>query len=159
VAGDCFIRIQGKVQGKFVGEAHDREFEGAIDVETWNWGGSRELGSAMRQKSALALSELAFTHRVDAASIQLLSALATAESCKVELTMRRAGGEAQKFLAIRLENVLLTEVRLEFVEPGKLPLESVKLSFEKIEVEYTMQAGTGAKGVTKTWNHELKAVA
>ena len=73
--------------------------------------------------------------------------------------MRRAGGEAQKFLAIRLENVLLTEVRLEFVEPGKLPLESVKLSFEKIEVEYTMQAGTGAKGVTKTWNHELKAVA
>ena len=69
MAGDCFIRIQGKVQGKFVGEAHDREFEGAIDVETWNWGGSRELGSAMRQKSALALSELAFTHRVDAATI------------------------------------------------------------------------------------------
>lgn len=156
MAGDCFIRLQGKQQGKIVGEAQDRDFDGAIEVETWNWTGQRAFGSGVQARGALSLSNLQFQHRVDAASVQLLSALATAESCKAELTMRRAGGQAQKFLAIRLENVLLTEVRLEFDEPGKLPLESVKLSFEKIEVEYVAQAASGAKGVTKVWTHELK---
>ena len=123
--------------------------------ETWNWGGSRAQRSGLKI-GALAVSELTFCHRVDAASVHLLSALATAESCKAELTMRRAGGEAQKFLVIRLENVLLTEVRLEFSEPGQLPLEQVKLSFEKIEVEYVAQAVSGAKGVSKVWTYELR---
>lgn len=159
MAGDCFIRLQGKIQGKFVGEAQDQEFSGAIDVESWHWTGSRPSGSALQKRGALSLSELVFRHRVDSASVNLLSALAAAESCKAELTMRRAGGEAQKFFMIRLENVLLTEVGLEFSESGKLPLESVALTFEKIEVEYVMQAATGAKGVSKVFTHELKGAA
>jgi type VI secretion system secreted protein Hcp len=159
VAGDCFIRLQGKIQGKFVGETQDLEFAGAIDVESWNWTGSRPPGSGLQKRGALSLSELVFRHRVDSASVHLLSALATAESCKAELTMRRAGGEAQKFLLIRLGNVLLTEVGLEFSESGKLPLESVALSFEKIEIEYVAQAASGAKGVSKVFTHELKGAA
>ncbi len=156
MAGDCFIRLQGKAQGKFVGEAQDKEFAGAIDVESWNWSGSRPMRSGIHGRGAMTATELEFRHRVDAASVHLLSALATAESCKAELTMRRAGGEAQKYLMVRLDNVLLTEVRLEFHESGKLPLESVKLSFEKIEVEYVAQAGTGLKGVSKVWTYELR---
>ena len=156
MAGDCFIRLQGRTQGKFAGESQDREFSEAIDVESWRWTGQREASGGARQRGALRLGELVFTHRVDAGSVQILSALAAAEACTAELIMRRAGGEAQKYLTIRLEKVLVVKVELVFGgAEERLPLESVSLAYEKVEVEYTAQAGTGMRARTKTWTHDL----
>ena len=156
MTGDCFIHLQGKIQGKFGGESQDREFSDAIDVESWHWAGQREAAGGARQRGALRLGELVFRHRVDAGSVPILAALATAEACTAELVLRRAGGEAQKYLVIRLENVLVVSVELAFGTADlPIPLESVSLAYEKIEVEYTAQAATGMRARTKTWTHEL----
>jgi type VI secretion system secreted protein Hcp len=154
VLGDCFISFKGKRQGAINGEAQDEAFKGTIDVESWHWGVEVPVSQGFTdQIGRIRVRPFIFSHRVDAASAQLLSALATHEEAEAELTMRRAGGQAQKYLKISFKDVRLLSIEVGYTTPGQIPLESVTFTFARMDYEYAPQTAVGGRGGSKTWTY------
>ncbi len=151
MSGDCFIKFE-----QVPGETEDKEFAGAIDVVGWNWGVERSGNSVIGQKrtrSAADVKAFEFRHHTDSASAGLMQRCYNNTLIKTAvLSMRRAGGKAQKYLEIRFKNVQITRVMLLHDEANEIPVESVTFSFEAVDFDYTMQSKEGAD---KTGRHSF----
>src|SRR5690606_5877011 len=108
MAGDAFIQID-----QIAGEAEDKDYAGAIEVDGWQWGLSRDSArpSQGARRGAVQVRHFTFSHAIDAASPQLLHRCATGTTlAKAVLTMRRAGGAALRYLEATFNNVVIIEV-------------------------------------------------
>jgi len=140
--------VQGQKAGKINGESEDSSHKDEIDVLSWSWGmvspTDLATGQASGKYSAQAVN---VTKRVDKASTALMSALATNETItKAVLTVRKAGkkGVPIEYLKLTLEQARLIshQVHTSPSDPAAL-LEDLKLSFQKITVDYTPQGPDG----------------
>ncbi len=145
--GDIVLRVEGKDTGPISGES--LQPPGAIDVLEWSWRmtGPSSLGGS-GPASRCALSELRLTKSVDKASTPLLNVMRSNEVIKkAVLTVRKSGSVPPvDFLIVTLERARLTAIDISTVAPGEPTLvEHLSLAFEKIEIAYAGQSGTGSK--------------
>jgi type VI secretion system secreted protein Hcp len=142
MSSDCFINMD-----QVPGEAHDKDFAGAIEVIAWNWGISwRGDLSKNTRKGTADVGHFTFNHHLDSASAGLLHRCALGIPVpKATLTQRRAGGKAaQNFLVIKFKDVRIVQVALASGSAGDYPQEEVAFSFQSVAFEYAPQSGTGA---------------
>ncbi len=149
MAFDCFLKIDG-IQGESKDAAHKNE----IEVLSLNWG-ANQTGTAAYGGGAGAgrvnMQDISFTKRFDKASPKLMLNCCNGTHIKnAVFTLRKAGGEQQEYMFIRLNDVIVSSVSAGGSTDGgdDIPLESVTFNYGKIEVEYKEQKEDGTLGGT-----------
>jgi type VI secretion system secreted protein Hcp len=145
-ASDLFLHIEGR-GGAIKGESSTQGHVGDIEVRTWHWGvaAASAIGSGT-STARRSYRHFVITKSLDSASTPLMSSLVTnAELRQVDLTMRKAGGEAIDYFKVELKGARVVDVDVE-VDLSGVPVERVTFSFTRVTATYTPQgnAGSGA---------------
>jgi type VI secretion system secreted protein Hcp len=150
-AFDYFLRIDG-----IPGESIDAKHKDEIEVQSWSWGETQEHAPSPSGGGAakVAMTDLHVSTTISKASPQLLLACASGKHVKsAVLTGRRAGKAQADFLTFSLSDVLVSGYQTGGAT-ADAPLDSISLSFSKIEVSYQAQTakGTLAPPVRAGWD-------
>ncbi|AQQ66486.1 Hcp family type VI secretion system effector [Microbulbifer agarilyticus] len=123
------------------GNVTAKGYEDWIEVDSFNFGVGRgitmEAGAvANREATRPSLSEVTVTKRIDAASGGLFKTSVTGdEGVKVEIHVVQTGANSvEKFAVYSLEDVLISSYSIA-ASAGGAPMESISLSFAKIEAD------------------------
>ena len=129
---------------------------GWIELQSFQWGVGRGVssprdatsgGAANRESSRPSVSEIVITKRTDAASPLFSQAALHDTRDKCELHFDKANtSNAQPYMTINLENVMVSHFSVSSGPGGDRPVESLTLNFTKIE--YKNSAQTGTSGLT-----------
>ena len=155
MASSIFARI-----GTIKGESRDAKHKDEIEVLSWSWGVSQS-GTAGHGGGGGAgkasFQDLTFTHHVDKASPLLMKACATGEHVKdATITVRKAGKGQQEYLVITLTDLLVTSVSTSVSAEGDATMESVGMSFAKVDLEYKPQKADGSLEAGILFKYDLK---
>lgn len=149
---DYFLRVDG-IQGDSTNERH----RGEIDVLSFSWGAAQQ-GTGVSGGGAgagkVSFQDLHFAKKTDASSPKLMLVCATGEHIKeVVLTGEMSGKKGQKFMEVRLTDVLISSFS-QAGSSGGMPTEQVSLNFAKISFKYYPVNSDGSLGepVTGEWN-------
>lgn len=143
MAADMFLKVEGAD-----GESEDKAQKNWIEVLSWSWGES-QTGSAGKGGGSgvgkVDMQDFAFTKYLDKSSPKLMFFCASGKHIpKVEFLARKAGGEQQKYMTVKFEDVLVSSYNTSNSSgSGSLPVESITLNFSKIEMEYFQQDSKG----------------
>lgn len=144
---DLFLDVQTKRAGKIKGESTAQGHVDDIALSGWSWGAQAgdSVGygarTAKRQYRPLVVSK-----SIDAASVMLLSALATNDEVKqATLTMRKAGGEAVDYYTLKLGGARILDIAYDVDDQGAT-VERVEFTFTRFDVEYQGQDAAGGGG-------------
>jgi type VI secretion system secreted protein Hcp len=117
-------------------------FKNWIELDTFQWGVGRSIGTAARgaysrEHSEPSISEITVTKRTDVASPKLLlDAVAGKLDSKVEIKFTTTTkGKVETFLTYKLENVGISGYSLS--SSGDMPVEHLSLNFTKITETFT----------------------
>jgi type VI secretion system secreted protein Hcp len=141
---DYFLKLDG-----IPGESVDAKHKGEIDVLSWSWGESHPTpvspgGGGGSGK--VAMTDLHVSANLSKASPQLLLACAAGTHIKGAVLTGRKGGKAQaEFLTFSLSDVLVSAYQTGGAT-AEAPLDSISLSFSKIEMTYREQSAKGGLG-------------
>lgn len=165
MSDELFLKIDG-IPGESADDRHREE----IEVDSWSWGlsspsrpGSGGGGGGAGRVGKVEVADLTFTHRLDVASPRLMDACATARRVEnAVLTARRAGGDVQDYLMVRLDEVRVSAVSVDAAASADLdelgrPAEQVTLAFSAIRVEYRRQAPDGSLQAPVVFEWSLQA--
>lgn len=165
-SSDMFIKIEGARSGVFKGESRDPAHIDEIQLLAWSWGmegnASATVSAGGRAAGAnqVSVRELEIVKRVDSATTAIMSALRSNEVLKtVTLSVRKAGGSSPvEYLKVILEKGRVRSVDLETGVQGADELigERVRISFQKITVEYRPQQSQGGGGGASSFTTELE---
>ena len=129
------------------GEATDKEHQGWINLESYEWGMSRPSSSATgqsRRRGAATIEDLTFVKELDTSSLRLTDYLAKGRITPlVELHLHGPGpteGDEGPYLVYRLSNVSVSSYHISWASDER-PTESVSINFEGIEAVYAPQEG------------------
>ena len=154
MAADYFLQITG-----IAGESTDAKHKNWIDVEAWSWG-ETNTGPVSAGGGAGAgkvqMQDFQFTTRVSKASPALFLACANGQHMKeAKLAAVKAGAMQQEFLTWTFSDVLVSGYQTGGAE-GDLVMDSVSLTFSKIQVEYKAQKADGSldKAITAGWDQK-----
>jgi type VI protein secretion system component Hcp len=141
--GDCFLKIVASKSGVVKGESADPDFPGYIQLLSWSWGAQTTTGG--NGKSRAQSQALSFTCNTDSSYAALISILITNDEIKTAtLQMRRSGGpKSQNYLTKTFKKAKLESINVGFNDTQLIPVASISMSFEEIEVEYRPQAEHG----------------
>jgi len=148
MAADVFLKL-----GDIKGESQDKTHKDEIEILSWSWGANNPTNIAYGSGGGtgkVSFSDISFMHELDKASSALYQACAKGTHIpEATLTCRKAGGEQQEYLIVKLKTVFVSGVSLSQGGSDK-PTESVSLSFGEINMEYKPQKldGTLDAGVT-----------
>jgi type VI secretion system secreted protein Hcp len=144
-AFDYFLRVDG-IQG----ESADAKHKGEIDVLSWSWGETQPIppaGGGGGGAGKVEMSDLTVVARVSKASPHLLLACASGKHFKsAVLTGRKAGKGQADYLTFSLSDVLVSSYQTGGSASDEPPMDSVALSFGRIQVEYKEQKADGSLG-------------
>jgi type VI secretion system secreted protein Hcp len=155
VAADIFAKL-----GDIKGESLDDKHKGEIEILSWSWGvsntaGFKGVGGGAGAGKAT-FHDLSFTHKIDKASPVLMQACATGVHLKeATITHRKAGKGQQEFLVIKMNDVIITSVS--DGESGDGGVESVSLTFGKVDLEYRPQKADGSLDAGIHFKYDIKA--
>ncbi len=142
MASDIFVKI-----GNVPGDSFDTRHKDEIEAISFSWGVTNEARMATSGSGSAGkptIKELTFVHAIDRATPKLLQACATGTHLPdATITHRRAGGQQQEFLIVRLTDVLITSVT-QGGGSDQPAAESVCLAFAKIDFEYRSQKADGS---------------
>ena len=154
MAVDMYLEID-----KLSGESEDKVHKGHIQLLGWSWavaqtGTSASGGGATAGKAEH--NDLEIRKIVDRASPVLFEWCSAGTHIKfVNLTVRKAGGEALEYLVIRLEDVIITSFDIAGEPKDDQIQEKIRLNYARSSVTYTPQdTGSGMCGgkITGGWN-------
>jgi type VI secretion system secreted protein Hcp len=155
MASSIFARI-----GTIKGESRDARHKDEIEVLSWTWGLSQSGGGGQGGGAGVgkvSFHDFTFTHRVDKASPSLMKACATGTHVKdATITVRKAGKGQLEYLVITMNDVLVTSVSTSVGSDGDSTLESVGLSFAKVDLEYKPQKADGSLEAGVHFKYDLK---
>jgi type VI secretion system secreted protein Hcp len=143
-AVDFFLKIEG-VEGESTDDKHKKE----IDLESWSWGehqtGTHASGGG-GGAGKVAMQDFTFTKKIDKSSPVLFLRCAAGTHIKEALlTCRKAGGDQQEYMTIKMSDLLVSNYQVTGSGGGGIvPMESVSLNFSKIEYEYKPQKADGS---------------
>ncbi|MDR2014384.1 MAG: type VI secretion system tube protein Hcp [Azoarcus sp.] len=154
MAFDAFLKVDG-----IPGESKDDRYKNWIEIKTFAHGVdqpvSRTVSSAGGATAERADFEpVTITKEVDISSPKLWEASYTGKHIKeVIIELCRAGGNKEKYLEIRMENVLVSNFRQG--SGGEFPVEHVSFAPGKITMTYNQQKredGMGGGCVAAGWD-------
>jgi type VI secretion system secreted protein Hcp len=153
MAFDYFLAIDG-----IPGESVDDKHKGEIDVDSWSWG---ETQSAPAHGPAagtgkVQIQDLQVTANMSKASPKLMLACASGQHIRsAVLTGRRAGKAQVEFLTFALSDVLVSSYQTGDSQAGA-PVDSVSLSFAKVQIEYKETQADGRLGASTEFGWDVK---
>jgi type VI secretion system secreted protein Hcp len=142
-------------------------FVGQIELSSYSWGVSRQVGSAMagatnRNASVPIVAELVITKPEDEASGNLFkeSLAATGTATAVISLVRTDAGGGKLYLEYTLSNVIISSYSVSGGSDGR-PHESLSLNFTKIESKFIPEAVGGDEGdpFPVTYNLETQSTS
>jgi type VI secretion system secreted protein Hcp len=144
MAVDFFLKIEG-----IEGESQDEKHKGEIDIESWSWGeaqaASAGRGAGGGGAGKVSMQDFAFVMRANKASPKLMLSCATGDHIKeAKLTCRKAGGEQQEYMTVRLEDVVVSSYTTSGSAGDGVPFDQFAMNFAKIEFEYKPQKPDGS---------------
>ncbi len=156
---DFFLKLDG-----IKGESTDAKHKGEIEIESFSAGLSNS-GSFANAPGAgggsgkVSFQDIHFTKKVDSSSPLLMLACATGSHVKeATLTCRKAGGDQQEYLKIKLTDCLVSSFQEGGQGDGKLiPVDQLSINFAKINFDYLPQDATGKVGNAIRSGYDLKA--
>lgn len=153
MASDIFAKI-----GNIPGESFDARHKDEIEVISFTWGvtNAASAGSGGAQTTGKPLiRELLFVHAIDKATPKLLQACATGTRLPdATITHRRAGGQQQEFLFVRMSDVKVTSV-MQGGSSDQPAAETVTLAFAKVDLEYRSQKTDGSLDAGGHFTYDL----
>lgn len=154
MAVDMFIKI-----ATIDGESRDKKHAKEIDVLAWSWGvsnsGSAHVGGGAGAGKAN-VQDLSFTKYVDASSNALISHACTGTHIeKVNLVVRKAGGQPLEYILIELSEVLVTSVSMGGSGGEDRLTENVSLNFAKFKYGYVPQKPDGTGDAVKEFTYNI----
>jgi type VI secretion system secreted protein Hcp len=141
---DYFLKIDG-----VPGESQDAKHRDEIEVLAFSWKQQHPVDTATGQSSGKTqMLPFEFTMHISKATPKLyLSCAQGAIFPTVVFTARKAGAGQQDYLKISFQNAILQEFTL--LSNGganTVPLSSLQLSFQDMEISYLPQQGDGKMG-------------
>ncbi|BCW90478.1 Protein hcp1 [Alphaproteobacteria bacterium SO-S41] len=153
MASDFLLKIEG-----IRGESEDKDFPDHIEVKGWSYGMANPLDAATRQRvGQVQLTDLTIIKALDKASPVLLEKCArnfTFDSAK--LTVRKAGGQQLGYFFVEMKKVRIRSLNTKANDTDSItPVETLVLTFQKIEWTYKEQSALGTlKGEVK-YQHDI----
>ncbi|MBI3406322.1 MAG: type VI secretion system tube protein Hcp [Acidobacteria bacterium] len=144
MAADMFLKIDG-----IDGESHDAKHKSWIPIESWAWG-EHQAGSASHGGGSgvgkVEMQDFSFAKFMDKSTPKLALFCANGKHIPtVEFIARKAGGDQQKYMQLKLSDVLISSFHTSNSNgSNSLPMEQVALNFSKVELEYFQQDAKGA---------------
>ena len=142
-----FLKLDG-----IAGESADAKHKGEIDVESWSWGETQPTpagGGSGAGAGRVQMQDLNVTAAMSKASPQLMLACASGQHIKSAVLTGRHSGQAQReFLTFSLSDVLVSGYQTGGSEAAPA-LDSVSLSFARIQIEYKAVQADGKLVSTK----------
>ena len=153
-AVDMFIKI-----GDIIGESHDAQHAGEIDVLAWSWGqsnGSAQIGRGNVPKACI--QDLSFTKFIDSSTPELIMAGLTGDIIPTAvLVVRKAGAKPLEYFRISMKNVIVSSYSTGGSGGEDRLTENVTLHFESMQGQYQKQKPDGtADGPPITWDISTK---
>jgi type VI secretion system secreted protein Hcp len=154
MAFDAFMQISD-----IPGESKDAQFINWIELKTFGHGVSQPVSKTVSSAGGATTERADFetftiTKEVDLASPKLYEAGFTGKHIKeITVTLCRAGGSKEKFLEIKMEQVLVSYFWQG--SGGEFPVETVSFAPGKITMKYIQQKredGTGGGNVAAGWD-------
>lgn len=155
MAFDAFLKIDG-----IPGESTDEKHKDWIEILSFTHGLAQK-SSPTASTAGGATSErvqhqdLTIAHLMDKASAKIYEACCTGKHIKdVTIELCRAGGTKQKYMEIKMEQVVISAVSMSGAD-GDFPAETVSFNYGKIKWTYTQQKradGTGGGNVSAGWD-------
>jgi type VI secretion system secreted protein Hcp len=147
-----FLKLDG-----IKGEAIDQIHEDEIEVLSLSWGIQGVTDVATRMPAGKArISELKIVKRVDASSPALMQSVHNNASIdRGVLTVRKSGELSLEYLVIEMRLVRVTSVTMQSQDAEIV--ESVNLSFAKVDVTYTPQQSGGAGAGKRSFHADVYA--
>lgn len=143
MASDMFLKLEG-----IDGESEDSKQKGWIELLSWSWG-EVQTGSAGKGGGSgvgkVDMQDFSFTKFLDKATPKLMLFCASGKHIPtVEFMARKAGGEQEHYMKMKLIDVLVSSFQTSnSAGSGSLPVESISINFSKIELEYFQQDAKG----------------
>lgn len=154
MATDVFMKIDG-----IEGESTDSKHKDEIEVRSFSWAETNAATGASgggRGAGKVSMSDLVITKDVDKSTPKLALACATGEHIpEATLTVRRAGGEQQEYLTIKLADCFVTSYQMSGSDGGVVPSESFSLNYTKIEWEYKPQNPDGTLAAAQVTGFDI----
>jgi type VI secretion system secreted protein Hcp len=153
-AVDYFLKVDG-----IDGESTNSRHGGEIEIESFSWGATQSGTGATGGGGGagkVSFQDLHFTTKTSKASPKLMLACATGEHIKqVVLTGEVSGKKGQKFLEIKMEDVLVSS----FQQGGSVDsyqTESISMNFAKIMFTYYPVNPDGSLGAPVSGGWDIK---
>jgi|SRR5665213_97809 len=146
-SADYFLKLDG-IQG----ESTDNVHKGEIEIESWSWGvtnlgGGQTSGNTGSGTGKSSHQDIHFTSTMSKASPKLMLACATGDHiAEGTLTCRKAGGDQQEYLTIKLTDVFVSSYQTGGSPGGIVPTDQFSLNFAKWEKTYKQQDAKGSVG-------------
>lgn len=159
MAVDMFLKIEGEIDG----ESQDKEHKGDIDVLAWSWGvsnaGSFHTGGGGGSGKAN-FQDISVTKWVDKSSAKLLLYCANGDHfTKAELFVRKAGKLPLEYIVITMEKVLITSISTGGSGGEDKLTENVTLNFAAAIYAYKEQKPDGTGDSPKEFKWDIAANA
>jgi type VI secretion system secreted protein Hcp len=151
-AVDYFLKVDG-----IDGESTNSRHGGEIEIESFSWGATQS-GTSTGGGGAgkVIFQDIHFTKILDKASPKLMLATATGEHIKeVVLTGEVSGKKGQKFLEIKMEDVIISSFQ-QGGSAGDYPTESISMNFSKIVFTYYPVNPDGSLGAPISGGWDIK---
>jgi type VI secretion system secreted protein Hcp len=152
---DYFLKIDG-IPGESTDSKHGKE----IDVESWSWSESNGGGSGMGSghgAGKVTMNDFSFSMRTNKASPKLMLNCANGAHIKdALLTCRKAGKEQQEYLKIKFSDLLVSSYQTGGSRGDVVPMDSITLSFTKVEFTYSPQKPDGTLDSPVVHNYDIK---
>jgi type VI secretion system secreted protein Hcp len=154
---DIYLKID-PVKGESKADKH----KGEIDILSFSFGATQPSlahtgGGAGAGK--VDVHDASFTHHVDRASADLLSACCKGTHFnKAVVTARKAGDNPLDFLIYTFEDVFVTSVQTGASSHGEdHPTEQFSLSFQKFTIKYQEQNAQGGVAASPEFKYDIAA--
>jgi type VI secretion system secreted protein Hcp len=152
----------GPIQGESQSSLHGQE----IEITSFSWGAT---SSAVRSAAGSpkggkpTVSEITVTKQFDKATPQLFNALWTNQlikTAKISMSKSTGGGKPEDHMVITLTNVYITSVQA--ISSKNQPehqkgLETISLNFQKVNIDYKVQLGSGLLASAGSAAYDLTA--
>ena len=153
---DFFLKLSEGIEGESKDHKHAKE----IRLESYSFGAdqahSAQIGAA-HAAGLVRFKNFSFVKHVDKSSPKLLEHCATGKPITTAtLTCRKAGGEQQDYMTIKLSEVLISSFSIGEENEDGYPTDSGSFTFAKIEFEYKEQKPDGTLGGAIKFGWDLK---
>lgn len=141
------------------GEATQSDHTNWIDVQSISWGVGRAIATvagstANRESSEPNVSEVSLVKQYDSSSPKLFTEACTGNAGKtVQIDITTTGNPSVVFCTYTLSNALISSYSVS--SEGDRPLESISISFTKLEFKFTPYDDTNAAGTPVTVSYDM----